>query len=62
MRARLDKFLSSWISKKLSVFIVACFGLFSGYVTDVEWTNIALVYLGSQSAVDIVKQLRNNNN
>lgn len=60
MRARIDKFLNSWISKKLSVFIVACFGLFSGAITDSEWTNIALMYVGTQGAIDIVKQLRNN--
>ena len=62
MRARIDKFLNSWISKKLSVFVVACFGLFSGVITDSEWTNIALMYVGTQGAVDIVKQLRNNAN
>ena len=60
MRARIDKFLNSWISKKLLVFIIACLGLFSGLITDTEFTNIALVYIGTQGAVDIVKQLRNN--
>lgn len=61
MRARIDKFLNSWVSKKLSVFIVACFGLFSGYITDSEWTNIALMYIGSQAAIDAVVRLRGNN-
>lgn len=58
MRARIDQFLNSWVSKKLSVFVIACFGLFSGVITDSEWTNIALVYISAQSAVDIVAQLR----
>ena len=56
--SRLDKFLNSWVSKKLSVFIVACFGLFSGLITDTEWTNIALMYIGSQAAIDAIIKLR----
>lgn len=58
MKARIDAFLNSWISKKLIVFVVACFGMFSGTITDSEWTNIALMYIGTQGAVDIVMKLR----
>jgi hypothetical protein len=39
---------------------VACFGLFTGALTDVEFTNISLVYIGTQGAVDIVMKLRGN--
>ena len=58
MRAKIDQILNSWISKKLMVFIVACFGLFSGTLTSAEWVNIAMVYLGTQGAIDAVMQLR----
>ena len=61
MKAKLDALLNSWVSKKLSVFIVASFGLFSGYITDGEWTNIALMYIGSQAAIDTVIKLRQQN-
>lgn len=58
MKARIDAFLNSWISKKLIVFVVASYGLFWGAITDSEWTNIALMYIGTQGAVDIVMKLR----
>ena len=58
MRAKLDKILNSWISKKLTVFIVASLGLFSGLITDSEWTNIALMYIGSQAAIDAIIKVR----
>lgn len=58
MRAKIDQILNSWISKKLMVFIVACFGLFSDTLTSAEWVNIAMVYLGTQGAIDAVMQLR----
>ena len=62
MRAKLDKFLNSWISKKLSVFVVATVLASSGRLDGAEWTNVALVYISAQSAVDIVRQLRSTKN
>jgi uncharacterized membrane protein len=62
MKARIDAFLNSWISKKLMVFIVASFGLFSGTLMSSEWVNVAIVYIGTQGALDIVMKLRANNN
>lgn len=61
MRARLDKLLNNWISKKLSVFVVACFGLFSGMLTSSDWVTIAGVYIGTQGVIDAIKQLRQHN-
>lgn len=58
MKARIDAFLNSWISKKLMVFIVASFGLFSGTLLSSEWVNVAIVYIGTQGALDIVMRLR----
>ena len=58
MRAKIDKFLNSWVSKKLMVFIVASFGLFSHTLTSSEWVNIAIVYIGTQGALDIVMKLK----
>lgn len=62
MKAKIDAFLNSWISKKLMVLVVASFGLFSGVLTDTEWTNIALMYIGTQGAIDAVIKLRGGNN
>lgn len=58
MKARIDAFLNSWVSKKLMVFVVASFGLFSGTLISSEWTNIALMYIGTQGAIDAVVRLR----
>lgn len=62
MRAKIDQILNSWISKKLMVFAVASFGLFSGVLTSSEWVNISIVYIGTQGALDIVMKLRGTNN
>lgn len=58
MKAKIDALLNSWISKKLMVFFVASFGLFSGVLTSSEWVNISIVYIGTQGALDIVMRLR----
>jgi hypothetical protein len=58
--SRIDKFLNSWVSKKLTVFVVATILAAASKVDGIEWSNIALMYIGTQGAVDIVKQLRNN--
>ena len=62
MKARIDAFLNSWISKKLMVFLVATGLAMATRITGPEWVNIALMYIGTQGAVDIVKQLRHNAN
>ena len=59
MRARVDKFLSKWVSRKLSVFVVACFGLFSGNLTSSDWVIIATAYIALQGVTDIVERLKN---
>ena len=58
MKARIDAFLNSWISKKLMVFIVATVLSFSDKLTGEQFVNVALVYIGTQGAVDIVERLR----
>ena len=58
MKARIDQILNSWISKKLLVFIIACFFVGFGKITDQEFTNIAMVYIGGQVVVDSISKLR----
>jgi hypothetical protein len=55
----LDKIQSKWISRKLLVFVVACFGLFSGNLTSSDWVVIATAYIGLQGFSDIVQQINN---
>ena len=61
MKARIDKILNSWVSKKLSVFIVASFGLFSGTLTSEDWVTIGAIYIGTQGVIDAVVKLRQHN-
>lgn len=56
-KEKLDIILNKWISRKLSVFIVACAGLFSGYLTSTDWVIVATAYVSIQGFTDIVKKL-----
>jgi len=58
MKAFIDKYLNSFISKKLSVMIVATVFLGLGMLPAPLWMQIAMVYIGSQAAVDIVSKIR----
>lgn len=53
----LDKIQNKWISRKLLVFVVACFGLFSGNLTSSDWVIIATAYISLQGVTDIVERL-----
>lgn len=58
MRQRLDKILNSYISRKLMVFVVASFGLFTDTLTSSDWVIIAGVYIGTQGAIDAITKLK----
>ena len=57
-KEQIDILLNKWISRKLSVFIVACAGLFLGYLTSSDWVIISTAYIGIQGFTEIVTQLR----
>jgi hypothetical protein len=57
-REQFDLILSKWISRKLLVFLIACFGLFSGYLTSSDWVIISTAYIGIQGFTDIVNKLK----
>jgi len=57
-KEQLDILLNKWISRKLLVFIVACGGLFSGYLISSDWVIIATAYIGIQGFTDIVNKLK----
>lgn len=54
----IDKILSVVISKKLTVFFIATIFIILGKLNSEQWVNIAMVYIGSQAAVDLMIQLR----
>jgi hypothetical protein len=61
MKARIDALLNSWVSKKLMVFFVASFGLFSGTLTSSDWVTVSAIYLGTQGVIDALAKLRQQN-
>jgi hypothetical protein len=50
----IDRFQSKFISRKLLVFVVACFGLFSGVLTSGDFVVIASTYMVAQGGKDIL--------
>ena len=49
MKAKIDTILKKYVSRKLMVFAVASFGLFSETLTSSDWVIIAGVYIGTQA-------------
>ena len=56
-KEKIDYYLQKWISRKLTVFIVACFGLCSDNITSSDWVIIATVYISIQGVSDLVEKL-----
>ena len=59
MKAKIDYFLNRYFSRKLLVFLVSCFGLFSGQLNSSDWVTIAAVYIGTQGVIDAVCKIKN---
>ncbi len=59
-----DKLIDGWVSKKLTVFIIGTLFTISGVWTDnpivtgAEWIDLAMVYVGTQGAIDGLAKLR----
>lgn len=60
MKAKVDKFLNRFVSKKLTVFIIGSVFLYLGKVMPEQWVNISMVYIGSQGVIDAISKLRGN--
>ena len=60
MRQKIDQILNRYVSRKLMVFVVASFGLFSGTLTSYDWVIISGVYIGTQGVIDAIAKIKNN--
>jgi hypothetical protein len=56
-KEKIDLLLSKWVSRKLTVFVVASAGLFSGVITSTDWVIIATSYITIEGATNIVERL-----
>lgn len=61
-REKLDLFLNKWVSRKLTVFVVASAGLFTGVITSTDWVIIATSYITIEGVTNIVERLMKTKN
>jgi hypothetical protein len=53
-----DRILNATISKKLTVFVIACIFVYLGKIDSKQWVNIAMIYIGIQGIIDSIVKLR----
>ena len=53
--SKIDIAIDKLLSRKLLVFFIATFGLFSGFILSGDWVIIASTYIGVQGISDIVQ-------
>ena len=58
MKGFIDKVLAWTISKKLTVFFIATLLIFQNLITGSEWIYIALMYIGTQGAIDLYNRIK----
>lgn len=56
-KEKIDLFLNKWVSRKLTVFVLGSFALFSGKLDSENWTIIATAYIAVEGATNIVERL-----
>lgn len=54
---KVDLYLKKWVSRKLTVFVIASAGLFSGVITSTDWVIIATSYITIEGVTNIVERL-----
>jgi hypothetical protein len=59
MKPILDTILSFTVSKKLLVFLISTFLVWRELLTSEQWVSIALMYIGTQGAIDLFSQIFN---
>jgi hypothetical protein len=52
----LDRILGKLVSRKLTVFIVASYGMFDKSIESSDWTIIAGIYIGSETVISAIKE------
>lgn len=56
-KEKIDYFLKKWISRKLTVFILATISLFMAKLESNDWVIIATAYISIQGVTDIVEKI-----
>jgi len=58
LRNFIDQHMNRFVSKKLFVFSLATIAFATHTLSEQHWVELALMYVGSQAAVDLVAKLR----
>lgn len=56
-KEKIDLYLNKWVSRKLTVFLIASIGLFSGKLESGDWVIIATAYITIEGVTNIVERL-----
>ena len=56
-KEKIDLYLNKWVSRKLTVFLIASIGLFSGKLESSDWIIIATAYITIEGVTNIVERL-----
>ena len=54
---KIDLYLKKWISRKLTVFVVASVALFFSRVDSDNWTIVATMYIAVEGVTNIAERL-----
>jgi len=62
MKEKVDLFLNKWVSRKLTVFVIASVGLFTEVITSTDWVIISTSYITIEGVTNIVERLMRTRN
>lgn len=57
-KEKIDSFLNKWLSRKLTVFVIASVGLFLSKLDGNNWTIVATAYISIEGFTNIVERLK----
>jgi len=54
---KIDLYLKKWVSRKLTILIIASIALFFGKLESMDWTVVATMYIAIEGATNIAERL-----
>ena len=54
---KIDLYLKKWVSRKLTILVIASAALFAGSLESSDWTVVATMYIAIEGATNIAERL-----
>lgn len=54
---KIDLYLKKWVSRKLTILVIASAALFMGKLESTDWTIVATMYIAIEGATNIAERL-----